>query len=115
MQFSSDVGYWSKNAFKHEFQHANTFFQLGGEDVNVYGGGTIDGNGGAWKDKSTRPVLFGTIGLNGGTIANLNLRNSPQWFNLVKDSKNVVTMPGVLAQRLEQCLNCACRSSPISG
>ena len=67
-----------------------TFFKLGGVDVNVYGGGTLDGNGGAWKDQGIRPILFGTIGLKGGVIKDLNLRNSPQWFNLVKDSKDVV-------------------------
>jgi galacturan 1,4-alpha-galacturonidase len=91
IQFSGDVGYWQKNAFKHGFQNAATFFQLGGVDVNVYGGGTLDGNGGRWKsDQGVRPILFGTIGLKGGVIKDISLKNSPQWFNLVKDSKDVV-------------------------
>jgi len=90
IQFTSDVNYWTKHAFKHGFQDAITFFQLGGTDVNVYGGGTIDGNGGVWGTRSPRPILFGTIGLKGGTISDLNMKSSPQWFNIVKDSKDVV-------------------------
>ncbi|KAF2396619.1 pectin lyase-like protein [Trichodelitschia bisporula] len=88
--FTNDVAYWQKHGFKHNFQDAMTFFQLGGVDVNVYGGGTLDGNGGVWKGKSPRPILFGTIGLKGGRISDLTLRNSPQWFHLVKDSQDVV-------------------------
>jgi hypothetical protein len=34
-----------ENSFKQIFQNATTFFQIGGEDVNVYGDGTLDGNG----------------------------------------------------------------------
>ncbi|THC97115.1 hypothetical protein EYZ11_003433 [Aspergillus tanneri] len=31
--------------FKRTFQNMTTLFQLGGENVNVHGGGTLDGNG----------------------------------------------------------------------
>lgn len=64
--------------------------------MNVYGGGTIDGNGQVWYDLYAkniyvlRPILFGTIGLNGGSIANLKLRYSPQWYNFVANSTDVV-------------------------
>jgi galacturan 1,4-alpha-galacturonidase len=37
-----------------------------------------------------RPILFGTIGLKGGRIEDLNLRYSPQWYNLVANSSDVV-------------------------
>lgn len=73
-----------------------TFFQLGGEHVNVYGGGTIDGNGQVWYDLYAaniyilRPVLFGTIGLKGGTISNLNLVYSPQYYNFVANSSSII-------------------------
>lgn len=94
--FTNDTDYWQANAFKQIFQNATTFFQLGGEDVNVYGGGTLDGNGQVWYDLYAqniyilRPVLFGTIGLKGGSISNLNLRYSPQYYNFVANSSNVI-------------------------
>ena len=96
IQFTNDTDYWQANSFKHTFQNSSTFFQLGGQDVNVYGGGTLDGNGQVWYDLYAkdiyiiRPILFGTIGLKGGRIEDLNLRYSPQWYNLVANSSDVV-------------------------
>ncbi|KAH9862737.1 Exopolygalacturonase [Plenodomus biglobosus] len=96
IKFTNDTDYWQKNSFKHEFQNATTFFQLGGEDVNIYGGGTLDGNGQVWYDLYAkdiyilRPILFGVIGLKGGRIEDLNLRYSPQWYTLVANSSEVV-------------------------
>ncbi|KAL4917705.1 pectin lyase fold/virulence factor [Aspergillus aurantiobrunneus] len=94
--FTDDTDYWQANSFKHTFQNATTFFQLGGEDVNVYGGGTLDGNGQIWYDLFAedalilRPILFGVIGLHGGTIGPLKLRYSPQWYQLVANSSDVL-------------------------
>lgn len=94
--FTDDTDYWQANSFKHGFQNATTFFQLGGEDVNVYGGGTLDGNGQIWYDLFAedalilRPILFGVIGLHGGTIGPLKLRYSPQWYQLVANSSDVL-------------------------
>ena len=94
--FTNDTKYWQANSFKHTFQNATSFFQLGGEDVNVFGGGTLDGNGQAWYDLYAsdkyilRPILFATIGLHGGSISNLNLQYSPQWYNIVANSTSVV-------------------------
>lgn len=96
IKFTNDTDYWQKNAFKQVFQNATTFFQLGGEDVNVYGGGTFDGSGQVWYDLYAknnlilRPILFGTIGLKSGRIEDINMRYSPQWYNLVANSTNVV-------------------------
>jgi galacturan 1,4-alpha-galacturonidase len=96
IQFTNDTDYWQANAFKQVFQNATTFFQLGGEDVNVYGGGTLDGNGQVWYDLYARdiyvlrPILFGTVGLQGGSISNLRLRYSPQWYNFVANSTDVL-------------------------
>lgn len=96
VQFTNDTDYWQANAFNQTFQNATTFFQLGGKDVNVYGGGMLDGNGQVWYDLYAediyilRPILFGTIGLEGGMIADVNLRYSPQWYNLVANSSHVV-------------------------
>ncbi|KAK5128097.1 Exopolygalacturonase X-1 [Meristemomyces frigidus] len=96
VQFTNDTDYWQANAFFQTFQNATTFFQLGGEDVNVYGGGMLDGNGQVWYDLYAsniyilRPILFGTIGLNGGSISDLYFRYSPQYYNFVANSTDVV-------------------------
>ncbi|KAH0369259.1 PGX, glycoside hydrolase family 28 protein, partial [Aureobasidium melanogenum] len=96
VQFTNDTDYWQANAFKQVFQNATTFFQLGGNDVNVYGGGFLDGNGQVWYDLYAqniyilRPVLFGVVGLHNSTIQDLNLRYSPQYYNWVANSTNVL-------------------------
>jgi galacturan 1,4-alpha-galacturonidase len=96
IQFTNDTDYWQKNGFYQTYQNATTFFQLGGHDVNVYGGGTLDGNGQVWYDLYAkdiyilRPILFGTIGLHGGRIEDLKFRYSPQWYTLVANSTDVV-------------------------
>jgi galacturan 1,4-alpha-galacturonidase len=96
IKFTNDTDYWQKNGFYQTFQNATTFFQLGGEDVNVFGGGTLDGNGQAWYDLFAkdiyilRPILFGAIGLKGASISDLKFRYSPQWYTLVANSTDVV-------------------------
>lgn len=94
--FSNDTTYWQAHAFPQVFQNVTTFFQLGGDDVQVYGGGTLNGNGQVWYDLYAsdiyilRPVLFGTIGLHNSIISNLNLRYSPEYYNFVANSSSVV-------------------------
>ena len=67
-----------------------------GNDVNIYGGGTIDGNGQVWYDLyaaniyTLRPVLFGLDGLHNSTISNLVLRYSPEYYHFVANSTNVI-------------------------
>lgn len=96
VQFTNDTDYWQAHAFKQIYQNATTFFQLGGQDVNLYGDGTLDGNGQVWYDLYAedalilRPILVGIIGLNGGTIGPLKLRYSPQWYHFVANSSNVL-------------------------
>ncbi|KAH8146679.1 uncharacterized protein LAJ45_09362 [Morchella importuna] len=94
--FSNDTDYWNANAFYLTFQNATTFWQIGGEDVNIYGGGTLNGNGQVWYDKYAkdiyilRPILLGIVGLTGGSVSNINMRFSPQWFNIIVNSTDVV-------------------------
>ncbi|KAL2217000.1 exopolygalacturonase precursor [Thermoascus aurantiacus ATCC 26904] len=96
IQFTNDTDYWQAHSFRQVFQNATTFFQLGGEDVNVYGGGTLDGNGQVWYDLYARdnlilrPILVGIVGLHGATIGPLKLRHSPQWYHLVANSSDVL-------------------------
>lgn len=94
--FSNDTDFWQENAFKFDFQDARSFFLLGGEDVNVYGGGALEGNGQPWWDlfytnkTVKRPILFATVGLHGGSVSDLSLNNSPFWTNIVANSSDVV-------------------------
>jgi galacturan 1,4-alpha-galacturonidase len=96
IQFTNDTDYWQKNSFRLVFQNATSYFLLGGKDVNVYGGGTIHGNGQTWwdafaaKSSTNRPVLFATVGLHGGSISNLRLTASPFWHNIIANSSDVV-------------------------
>jgi galacturan 1,4-alpha-galacturonidase len=81
---------------KYKFQDSSAFFAIGGTDVNIFGGGTIDGKGQVWYDlfvtepTAKRPLLFVIDGLKGGTMSNLNMVNPPNWFNLIANSTNIV-------------------------
>ncbi|KAH8908582.1 exopolygalacturonase [Coniochaeta sp. PMI_546] len=94
--FTNDTDYWQAHGFQFGFQNVTTFFKLGGEDVLMYGGGTIDGNGQAWYDLYAknifilRPVLFGIDGLKDAIFSGLNLQYSPQYYHFVANSSNVV-------------------------
>lgn len=62
----------------------------------MYGGGTLNGNGQAWYDLyakdiyTLRPVLVGIDGLKNSILTDLNLRYSPQYYNFIANSTNVV-------------------------
>ncbi|QSZ29377.1 hypothetical protein DSL72_003891 [Monilinia vaccinii-corymbosi] len=94
--FSNDTSYWQTHAFQFGFQNVTSFFKLGGDDVFMYGGGTLNGNGQAWYDLYAkdiyiaRPVLVGVDGLKNSIISDLALRYSPQYFNFIANSSNVV-------------------------
>ncbi|POS76259.1 polygalacturonase [Diaporthe helianthi] len=96
IKFTDDTNYWQAHSFKFGFQNVTTFFKLGGEDVFVYGGGTLDGNGQTWydlyaADKYTlRPVLIGIDGLHNSILSDLVLRYSPQYYTFMANSTNVV-------------------------
>jgi galacturan 1,4-alpha-galacturonidase len=59
----SDVYYWADNSFKYPFQNTSGFWQIGGEDVNIYGDlrndrSLIDGHGQAyWKEIETNKTV----------------------------------------------------------
>ncbi|KAL1851009.1 hypothetical protein VTK73DRAFT_9564 [Phialemonium thermophilum] len=96
--FSADVDYWVEHSFKYTFQNSSTFWRFGGKDVNIYGGGlgVIDGNGQPWYDEFAknptllRPILLVLDGLEGGSVTGLKMRNSPNWFNLITNSKDIL-------------------------
>ncbi|KAF6832708.1 polygalacturonase [Colletotrichum musicola] len=96
--FNDDVEYWQNNTFAYRYQNVNLMWRFGGEDVNIYGlgQGTIEGLGQTWwnalKGNSTvvRPLLLGTDGLKGGSITGLNMRDSPNWFNIIANSSDIL-------------------------
>ena len=96
ISFTPDIPFWTANSFKYTYQTASLFWQIGGIDVNIYGGGTINGNGQVWWDalvtNSTlqRPILMGIIGLQRGSISNLKLINPPNWFHFVANSSDLI-------------------------
>ncbi|KAK0631402.1 exopolygalacturonase [Immersiella caudata] len=96
IQFSNDTEYWQNNSFEFLFQNVTSFFKLGGEDVWIYGGGTLDGNGQVWYDEyarniyTLRPVLVGIDGLRDSVLSDLRLRRSPQYYHFVANASNVV-------------------------
>ncbi|KAF4551799.1 Exopolygalacturonase A-like protein [Elsinoe fawcettii] len=95
---SDNIASWKGRLFEYAFQDSRLAWRFGGEDVNIYGlgQGTIDGRGQTWWDAwhadSTlmRPHLFGTDGLRGGSISGLKMINSPNWFNLIANSSDVL-------------------------
>lgn len=96
IQFSNDTSYWQANSFRFVFQNVTSFFKLGGNDVNIFGGGTVDGNGQIWYDLyasniyTLRPVLFGIDGLHNSIIRDLVLRYSPEYYHFIANSTNVI-------------------------
>ncbi|KAK7698149.1 hypothetical protein SLS64_012824 [Diaporthe eres] len=96
IKFTDDTDYWQANSFKFGFQNVTTFFKLGGDDVFIYGGGTLDGNGQTWYDLYAadkyilRPVLIGIDGLHNSILSDLVLRYSPQYYTFIANSTNVV-------------------------
>lgn len=87
ISFNPDIAFWTSaaGAFPITYQNSSTFWKIGGEDVNIFGGGvgTINGNGEVWWDAHltnaslVRPILFVADGLKGATISGLNYVNPP--------------------------------------
>ncbi|KUI70986.1 Exopolygalacturonase X [Cytospora mali] len=96
IKFTDDTDYWQENSYKFIFQNATSFFKLGGDDVFIYGGGTLDGSGQTWydlyaKDKYIlRPVLIGIDGLSNSILTDLNLRYSPMYYVFMANATDVV-------------------------
>uniref|UniRef100_A0A0W0FB86 galacturonan 1,4-alpha-galacturonidase n=1 Tax=Moniliophthora roreri TaxID=221103 RepID=A0A0W0FB86_MONRR len=95
IRFKPDIGYWLANAHQIEFQNQSTFWLLGGKNIVLNGGGTIDGAGQAWYDRlasnSTlqRPISLTIFQGTNVVIEDITMINSPEWFNLVNESRNV--------------------------
>ncbi|KAF5392805.1 hypothetical protein D9757_000921 [Collybiopsis confluens] len=95
IRFNPDIPYWTGNAFFIPFQTQITFWLLGGENIVLSGGGTLDGAGQAWYDafasNSTllRPIILTLNQATHATVENIRMINSPEWFNLVNECNDV--------------------------
>ncbi|KAJ6451618.1 pectin lyase fold/virulence factor [Mycena sanguinolenta] len=95
MRFNPNIPYWSTNGFPFPFQTQITFWILGGTNIVVDGGGTLDGAGQAWYDAFAsnssllRPITLTVFQATNVLVQNIHMINSPEWFNFVNEGKNV--------------------------
>ncbi|KZT03747.1 glycoside hydrolase family 28 protein [Laetiporus sulphureus 93-53] len=103
VQYTPNIAYWSPNSLYLTYQNASTFWWLSGDNIHIYGGGTIDGNGQVWYDYFAETGDSGTAGASTATLERpilLTIGNasnvliediteiaSPNWF--VYQSSNV--------------------------
>ncbi|EJD08154.1 uncharacterized protein FOMMEDRAFT_164872 [Fomitiporia mediterranea MF3/22] len=95
VKFNPDIDYWVANAFPITFQTQITYWFLGGSNIVMDGGGTLDGSGQVWydafkKDDSLlRPIILTIFNGTNVLVENIKMINSPEWFNLAHSSVNV--------------------------
>ncbi|KAG0708632.1 glycoside hydrolase family 28 protein [Suillus ampliporus] len=96
VKFTNDMTYWINNGFYFEFQDQIAFWIVGGKNILINGGGTIDGSGQVWYDafaaNSTllRPILLTVYQATDVTIKNITMTNGPEWINFVNEGQNVI-------------------------
>ncbi|KAG5658691.1 hypothetical protein KAF25_010872 [Fusarium avenaceum] len=101
LNFKSDPYYWADHSFKYDFQNMSSFWKIGGKDIHIYGDlknneSLLDGQGQAYweemaKNKTLlRPILLTIEDAHGLTMSNLRMRNSPNWFNIIINSTDVL-------------------------
>jgi len=95
IKYLDDLAYWGGHAFPFAFQNISSFWLIGGNNIVIDGGGTIDGNGQAWWDafpanaSLVRPIPLTLYLANNVLVHDINLIQSPFWFHVVHTSKNV--------------------------
>ncbi|PPQ67956.1 hypothetical protein CVT26_005836 [Gymnopilus dilepis] len=96
VKFSDNIPYWSGNGFFIPFQTQITFWLLGGENIVLDGGGTLDGSGQLWWDTFAsnssllRPITLTIFQAKTVRVENIRMINSPEWHNLVNEGQDVV-------------------------
>ncbi|KAJ7273083.1 pectin lyase fold/virulence factor [Mycena rebaudengoi] len=96
LRFEPNIPYWSGNGFSFPFQNQITFWILGGKNIRMDGGGTLDGVGQPWWDALAsnssllRPIILTVFKATNVVVKDIKMVNSPEWFNLVNEGKNVV-------------------------
>jgi len=95
VQYTPDIAKWSPQSYYLTYQNASTYFFLSGNQISLYGGGTIDANGQVWWDynnKQTgtaggsstsfeRPIPLTVGNATNVLVKNINFVNSPFWVS----------------------------------
>ncbi|KAI9064784.1 glycoside hydrolase family 28 protein [Trametes sanguinea] len=95
IKFNPDIDYWADNAFTFDFQDQVAFWLLGGKNIVLDGGGTIDGSGQAWYDafakhsSTLRPILLTIFQATNVTVQNIHMINGPEWINFVNEGQDI--------------------------
>ncbi|KAB5593430.1 putative effector protein [Ceratobasidium theobromae] len=96
LRVKPDLAYWAGNAFAVPYQKNSAIWLLGGENLVLDGGGTIDGSGQTWWDarpgNSTLvpPLTLVVHQAQNVLISNITFYKTPKWANLVQESENVI-------------------------
>lgn len=94
LRFDPNIPYWSGNGFSFPFQTQITFWILGGKNIVLNGGGTIDGAGQAWYDAFAanasllRPISLTLFQATNVLVSDIKMINSPEWFNFANEVVN---------------------------
>ncbi|KAF8191437.1 pectin lyase fold/virulence factor [Mycena galopus ATCC 62051] len=95
LRFNPDIPYWSGNGFSFPFQTQITFWILGGKNILLDGGGTLDGAGQDWWDTFAsnasllRPITLTLFEATNVLVQNIKMIDSPEWFNFVNEGQDV--------------------------
>lgn len=91
IKFTNDTPFWQKNAFRHPFQNSIMFWKWGGQNIKIFGNGTLNGNGQRWwnefsgleilasDNKYLRPILFYAENATNLDIEGIHFKDSPCW------------------------------------
>ncbi|KAI0676372.1 pectin lyase-like protein [Trametes maxima] len=92
VQYTPDIAKWSPQSLYLTYQNATTFWFLSGNNIYLYGGGTLDGNGQVWWDTFNNTHNAGTAGGSSTTFARpipLTVGNASNVNNFVYQSTNI--------------------------
>ncbi|KAF7782744.1 CAZyme family GH28 [Agaricus bisporus var. burnettii] len=96
LRFNPDLPYWTGNGFFIPFQTQITFWLLGGENIVLTGGGTLDGAGQLWYDTFAtnssllRPITLTIFQATNVLVEDITMVNGPEWTNLINEANGVV-------------------------
>ncbi|KAJ6088238.1 hypothetical protein N7486_009499 [Penicillium sp. IBT 16267x] len=101
IKFTDNITYWQANNFYYSFQKSITFWVWGGQDIKIFGQGTLNGNGQKWYDEFSgsqildpdntfyRPILFLTDNATRVSVEGITQLNSPCWTNFFVRTNDV--------------------------
>ncbi|KAF9243220.1 glycoside hydrolase family 28 protein [Melanogaster broomeanus] len=96
VKFTDNMTYWINNGLPFAFQDQITFWVIGGENIELSGGGTIDGSGQVWYDAFAtnatllRPILLTLYQAKNVVIEDITMINGPEWINFVNEGQNIL-------------------------